>query len=159
MATPTPLFDIVQAENGLTAVILDQFNYEAAGMSPSDFSSRVATILDYAGEPFAVVTFQGTELTAELEIGNINLWANSTMVWTGSPSYTKTLEFPLSRITKNKYITLLKGGCCQSCLVENALSAADRFLRGADDYAVSGNSAGWQQCCDSAYAYLNQYPS
>lgn len=159
-----PLFNIEQASNGLTAQITDQFNYgSASGIVVTDFSSRSVVITDAFGEPFTTVTFEGSGLTASFDIGRINLWANATFSWTGIDpvgNYTKTLEFPLGRITYNLYRTLLKPGCCSSSmLVENALNAADRFFRGAEIEAPAGNGVGWTSDINSAYSYLNQYPS
>lgn len=164
MAAFIPLFGITQSSSGLVGTVNDLANYgeNTDNITVGDFSLRQAVITDAYGEPFTTVTFVGDSLTATFDIGLINLWANGAFSWIGiNPvgDYSKSLEFPLGRVTKNLYRTLLKQGCCSAPLVENALSYADRFFRGSEIEAPAGNGVGWTVDINAAYSYLNQYPS
>lgn len=153
-----PSFNIYSSSDGLTGIVEDTTDYtNDENITVDDFSSREVVILDAYGEDFTTVTFSGSELEAEFDIGDINLWANSTMTWTGiNPvgDYTETLDFPLGRITQNNYQRLVKLGCCTAPNVEEALGQADIFIRSADISASGGVSVGWQTAMDSANTYL-----
>lgn len=150
-------FNITQSSSGLTAEITDESTYGEDGIEMTDFSDRMVTILDAYGEPFTTVTFEGEKLTATFDVRAINLWADATMNWTGiNPvaDYEKHLEFPLGRITENNYQNVLRLGCCSDAVADNALTIADRYLRGSLIAASAGNSAAWSSDEDSALKYL-----
>lgn len=150
-------FTISQISDGFTLNFVDQSNYATSSpvINVSDFSARELVLLDSAGNSIQTVNL-GTDLTAEIAI-TADVWVNATLNLTGiNPvgNYTKNYLFPFDRITKNLYRKALKGGCCSNPLVENALSEADRFFRGAEISAPAGDGPGFQEAIDSAYAYL-----
>lgn len=158
-ADATPLFSITQSSNSLVGTVEDLLDYDTVGLTPSDFSERFCIILDAFGDTYTTVTFEGDELTATFDIDDINLWANTTMYWTGInpvPDYEKHLQFPLGRVTENNYQNVLRLGCCLDAVADNALTVADRYLRGAEIAATSGNGSAWIADENAALKYLRQ---
>ena len=151
-------FTMVQSSDGLTLSFADTSNYitNDQGYLVGSFSSRQLVLLDANGAAITTINL-GASLTADYAI-TADVWVNATLNLTGInpvPNYTKNLLFPFDRITKNLYRKALKGGCCGNPLVDNALSEADRFFRGAETSAPSGDGPGWQDDINSAFAYLN----
>lgn len=158
MAIFAASFTLVQSSDGLTLSFADTSNYitNDQGYVVGSFSSRQLVLLDGNGAAIETVSL-GTDLTAEINI-TADVWVNATLNLTGInpvPNYTKNLLFPFDRITKNLYRKALKGGCCGNPLVDNALSEADRFFRGAEISAPSGDGPGWTADINAAYGYLN----
>lgn len=152
-------FSITQSSDSLVGTISDDSTYGTDDIEVSDFSDRSVIILDAYGEPYATVVFEGEELTATFDIDDINLWADATMDWIGiNPvaDYEKHLQFPLGRLTENNYQNVLSLGCCSDAVADNALTVADRYLRGSSIASVEGNAPAWQQYQDAALKYLKQ---
>ena len=157
MAVFAPDFTLVQSSDGLTLSFTDISNYGTSSpvINLADFSARSLVLLDANGTSIETVDL-GSDLTAEVSITR-DKWVNATLNLTGiNPvgNYTKNYLFPFDRITKNLYRKALKGGCCSNPIIEKALSEADRFFRGAEISAPSGDGPGWQEDIDSAYDYL-----
>lgn len=160
MAAFAASFEILQSSDGLTLTINDTSNYTVNDEDYviADFLSREVLLLDAYGDEITTIDL-GSLLTADYAITR-DTWVNGTLNLTGVdpvPDYTKNLLFPFDRITKNLYRALLKNGCCSNILNEQALSAADRFFRGSEISAISGDGPGFQSDIDAAYAYLNPY--
>lgn len=159
MAAFAANFLITQSSDGLTLNIVDSSNYVTNDeeIVLADFSAREIVLLDAYGEEITTIDL-GSDLSATYDIES-DTWVNATLNLTGIDpigDYTKNLLFPFDRITKNLYRTLLKAGCCANSITEKALSAADRFFRGAEISAPSADAPGWQADINAAYAYLNQ---
>ena len=157
MAIFAAAFSLTQSSEGLTLAFTDTSNYNTSDpvITLADFSSRQLVLLDSSGSSIETIAL-GSNLSANIDITS-DIWVNATLNLTGiSPvgNYTKNLLFPFDRITKNLYRKALKGGCCSNPLVDNALSEADLFFRGAGISAISGDGPGWQDDISSAYAYL-----
>lgn len=157
MAIFSANFTLTQSSDGVTLSFTDTSPYGTSDpvINLADFSARSLVLLDANGASIETVDL-GDDLTAEITIAR-DKWVNATLNLTGiNPvaNYTKNYLFPFDRITKNLYRKALKGGCCSNPIIENALSEADRFFRGAEISAPSGDGPGWQEDIDSAYAYL-----
>lgn len=157
MAVFAPTFSLLQSSDGLTLSFTDTSNYGTSSpvINLADFSARSLVLLDANGTSIETVNL-GSDLTAKVSITR-DKWVNATLNLTGiNPvgNYTKNYLFPFDRITKNLYRKALNGGCCSNPIIKKALSEADRFFRGAEISAPSGDGPGFQESIDSAYAYL-----
>lgn len=150
-------FTLTQSSDGLKLLFTDTSNYGTSDpvVILANFSARELVLLDANGSEIDTINL-GNSLSAEIDITR-DVWVNATLNLTGinpTPNYTKNYLFPFDRITKNLYRKALKGGCCSNPLIEKALSMADRFFRGADISAPSGDGPGWQNDIDAAYGHL-----